>query len=125
MKCLCLLENVFYLLLFYSLLLMLGKKQVSQLSLFDYVIGISIGNFIAEMVLNAEVKFSDGILAMFVFGLISYIVSYISMKSIMLRRFIIGVPTVIVEDGKIIESGLVKTNIDINDTNNEKLIYKM
>ncbi len=92
-----------------------GKKQVSQLSLFDYVIGISIGNFIAEMVLNAEVKFSDGILAMFVFGLISYIVSYISMKSIMLRRFIIGVPTVIVEDGKIIESGLVKTNIDIND----------
>ena len=47
-----------------------GKKQVSQLSLFDYVIGISIGNFIAEMVLNAEVKFSDGILAMFVFVLI-------------------------------------------------------
>lgn len=28
---------------------MLGKKQVSQLSLFDYVIGISIGNFAAEM----------------------------------------------------------------------------
>ena len=26
---------------------MLGKKQVSQLSLFDYVIGISIGNFAA------------------------------------------------------------------------------
>ena len=28
---------------------LLGKKQVSQLSLFDYVIGISIGNFAAEM----------------------------------------------------------------------------
>ena len=27
---------------------LLGKKQVSQLSLFDYVIGISIGNFAAE-----------------------------------------------------------------------------
>ena len=33
---------------------MLGKKQVSQLSLFDYVIGISIGNFAAEMTINLE-----------------------------------------------------------------------
>ena len=33
---------------------LLGKKQVSQLSLFDYVIGISIGNFAAEMTINLE-----------------------------------------------------------------------
>lgn len=92
-----------------------GKKQVSQLSLFDYVIGISIGNFIAEMVVNKEVNFFDGVLAMLTFGIVSYIVSYISMKSINFRRLIIGVPTVIIEDGKIIESGLKKTNIDIND----------
>ena len=31
---------------------LIGKKQVSQLSLFDYVIGISIGNFAAEMTIN-------------------------------------------------------------------------
>ena len=92
-----------------------GKKQVSQLSLFDYVIGISIGNFIAEMVVNKEVNFMDGVLAMLTFGIVSYVVSYISMKSISFRRVVIGVPTMIVEDGKIIESGLKKTNIDIND----------
>ena len=33
---------------------LIGKKQVSQLSLFDYVIGISIGNFAAEMTINLE-----------------------------------------------------------------------
>ena len=33
---------------------MIGKKQVSQLSLFDYVIGISIGNFAAEMTINLD-----------------------------------------------------------------------
>ena len=46
---------------------MIGKKQVSQLSLFDYVIGISIGNFIAEMIVNLETQFIDGIIAMFAF----------------------------------------------------------
>lgn len=93
----------------------IGKKQVSQLSLFDYVVGISIGNFIAEMVINKEVQYIDGVTAMLVFGIFSYIVSWLSMKSIAFRRFAIGVPTMIVEDGKIIESGLKKTNIDIND----------
>lgn len=93
----------------------IGKKQVSQLSLFDYVIGISIGNFIAEMVLNKEVQYMDGVIAMFTFGVLSYLVSWITMKSITLRRFLIGVPTIIIEDGKIIEEGLKKTNIDVND----------
>ena len=32
----------------------IGRKQVSQLTLFDYVIGISIGNFAAEMTINLE-----------------------------------------------------------------------
>ena len=40
---------------------MLGKKQVSQLSLFDYVIGISIGNFAAEMTINLESQELNGI----------------------------------------------------------------
>lgn len=106
---------IFSIIVLFIVTRIIGKKQVSQISLFDYVIGISIGNFIAEMVINEEVQFLDGVVAMFVFGIFSYIVSYITMKSINLRRIIIGVPTIIVEDGKIIESGLKKTNIDIND----------
>ena len=37
------------------------------------------------------------------------------MKSITLRRFITGVPTILMENGKIIESGLKKSKLDIND----------
>ena len=48
---------------------MLGKKQVSQLSLFDYVIGISIGNFAAEMTINLESHELNGIWAVVLFGL--------------------------------------------------------
>ena len=44
---------------------LIGKKQVSQLSLFDYVIGISIGNFAAEMTINLESQTMNGILAVF------------------------------------------------------------
>lgn len=94
---------------------LMGKKQVSELSLFDYVIGISIGNFTAEMVMNFDYQYINGIMAIVSFGLVSYLVSIITMKNIKLRRLLIGVPTVIIEDGKISLEALKSTKLDIND----------
>lgn len=94
---------------------MLGKKQVSQLSLFDYVIGISIGNFAAEMTINLESNEINGILAVVIFGLCAYFVSYLTMKSIKLRRFFMGTPTIIIQNGKILEENMKKVKLDIND----------
>lgn len=94
---------------------MLGKKQVSQLSLFDYVIGISIGNFAAEMTINLETNKLNGILAVVLFGVFAYIISYLTIKSICLRRFFQGTPTIIIEKGKILEGNMKKIKLDIND----------
>ena len=94
---------------------MLGKKQVSQLSLFDYVIGISIGNFAAEMTINLEANEINGIWAVVLFGLFAYFISYVTMKSIWLRRFFMGTPTILIQDGKILEKNLKKVKFDIND----------
>lgn len=94
---------------------LMGKKQVSELSLFDYVIGISIGNFTAEMVMNFNNQYINGIIAITTFGIISYLVSVLTLKSMTLRRFIIGVPTVIIEEGKINLNALKKTKLDVND----------
>ncbi len=94
---------------------LLGKKQVSQLSLFDYVIGISIGNFAAEITMNMETQFINGIVAIIVFGLIAFLVSIITMKSITLRRFFMGTPTILIQKGKILEKNLKKVKFDVND----------
>ena len=94
---------------------LIGKKQVSQLSLFDYVIGISIGNFAAEMIINLESEEIYGILAVVIFGVIAYLVSLLTMKSITLRRFFSGEPTVLIQNGKIYKEGLKKVRFDIND----------
>ena len=91
----------------------MGKKQVSELSLFDYVIGISIGNFTAEMTMNLDSKYINGIMAIFTFGFISWLVSKMTMKSLFIRRLIIGVPTVVIQNGKILEPSLKKLKIDI------------
>ena len=81
---------------------MIGKKQVSEFSLFDYVIGISIGNFAAEMAINLDSEYLHGTIAVIVFGLVAYLVSIITLKSLKARKFFIGDPTIIIEDGKIL-----------------------
>lgn len=93
----------------------LGKKQVSELSLFDYVIGISIGNFTAEMILVLDTQLINGVVAILTFGLMGNLFSYISTKSIVFRRFVFGSPTIIIEDGKINYTALKRLKIDIND----------
>lgn len=94
---------------------LMGKKQVSELSLFDYVIGISIGNFAAEMTINLESEELYGIIAVLLFGGIAYLVSVGTMKSIKLRRFFMGSPTILIEHGKILQDNFYKVKYDIND----------
>ena len=108
-------RSVISLIVLFFVTKLIGKKQVSELSLFDYVIGISIGNFTAEMVMDVNSQYINGIIAILSFGLVSYFVSHITAKSIVLRRFLIGTPTIIIEDGKISTGGLKKAKIDIND----------
>ena len=85
------------------------------MSLFDYVIGISIGNFAAEMTINLESKEINGIFAVVIFGLVAYIISYLTMKSIKVRRYFIGTPSIIISNGKFNKYNLKKYKIDIND----------
>lgn len=108
-------RSIYSLITLFFVTKLIGKKQVSELSLFDYVIGISIGNFTAEMTMDLERHYINGMIAIIMFGLIAYIVSIITMKSMLFRRIIIGVPTIIIQNGKIIEKNLKSVKLDINE----------
>ena len=93
----------------------LGKKQISELNVFDYIIGLSLGNIAAEMTVNKQIPILGGLVSMTVYGLFSLGVSYLNEKSILSRRFITGFPIVIIKDGKISREQLKKCKIDVND----------
>ncbi len=103
------------LILLFFITKLIGKKQVSELSLFDYVISISIGNFAAEISMNLDYQIANGLVAVLIFGLVAAIVAYLTMKSIFLRRFFLGSPTIIIENGKFVYKNLKRLKMDIND----------
>ena len=94
---------------------LMGRKQVSELNLFDYVISISIGNFAAEMTMNLDSQVVNGFISIITFGLISALVSISAMKSIFIRRFIMGTPLIIIDDGKFVYKNIKRLKLDIND----------
>ena len=93
----------------------MGKKQISQLSFFDYAIGISIGSIAAETAISMTTPFHLSIIAMLVYGGISILVSFLSLKSVKARRLLVGTPVTLIKDGKILVSDLKKSKIDVNE----------
>lgn len=92
-----------------------GYRQISEMSFFDYVIGISIGSIAAEMATNIDLEWWKGVSAMTLYALVGIILSFLSQKSIKARKVISGQPIILVDKGKIIRKNLTKARIDIDD----------
>lgn len=94
---------------------LMGYRQISEMSFFDYVVGISIGSIAAEMATNIDIEWWKGVTAMIIYGVIGILLSVITQKSIKARRFISGTPIVLIEKGKINKESLKKARIEIDD----------
>lgn len=94
---------------------LMGKKQVGQLNMFDYIIGITIGSIASEMTMAKGISLLEGTLGIGIYAGSAFLISEITMKSIKARRLIIGTPCILIEDGKILENSLKESKIDIND----------
>lgn len=92
----------------------MGNREMSQLSMFDFITAITIGSIAAEMATALE-DFMEPLIAMVVYALLSISISYITCKSIKLRRFLTGKSLILLEDGKLYEKNLLKARLDVNE----------
>ncbi|MDE6862935.1 MAG: DUF421 domain-containing protein [Eubacterium sp.] len=93
----------------------MGFRQISEMSFFDYVIGITIGSIAAEMATNIDLEWWKGILAMVVYGVVGVLLSVLAQKSVKARKFISGKPIIIIERGKISKEGMRKARVELDD----------
>lgn len=93
----------------------MGKKQISQLTMFDYINGITIGSIAAEMATALEHDFWLPLTAMVVYTAFSLLFSYLERKSVKLNKFFVGNPNVLLEDGVLYEKNLIHSKISITE----------
>ena len=69
---------------------LIGNRQMSELNMFDYINGITIGSIAAEMATSLEGDFLKPLLAMIIYGVVTVLISILANKNIKLRRFFNG-----------------------------------
>lgn len=109
------LRSVLSLVVLFLITELMGKKQISQLNLFDYIIGISIGSIAASFSVDDSINYLDGILAIVIYGGIATFISFLTTKSIVARRFFTGTPLILINNGNFNYNNLKKSRLDIND----------
>ena len=93
---------------------LVGKKQISELNIFDYSIGITIGSIAAEMATRIEGDVWHSVIALVTYGIFSCLLAIAETKSIKLRKFFTGKAMVVYEDGKLYNENLKKAKLDLN-----------
>lgn len=94
---------------------LIGNKQISQLNLFDYINGITIGSIAAEMATSLETDVLRPLLAMIIFGVVGWVLSLVSRKNSKARRYISGKAILLYDKNKLYKEDFKKAKINIDE----------
>lgn len=93
---------------------LMGNKQVSQMNLFDYIVGITIGSIAAEMATELDTP-ENSLLAMVIYAVVAVIISLLTNKSLAARRIMTGKPLILMDGGVIYRDNLKKAKMDLGE----------
>lgn len=94
---------------------LMGNREMAQLSMFDYIISITIGSIAAEMATALEDDFTEPLIAMIVYAVGAIILSFISLHSMKARRFISATSLILYDNGTLYSKNLKKAKMDLNE----------
>ena len=92
----------------------MGHKQMSQLEFFDYITGITIGSIAAELATELEKPWKP-LIAIVVYGTVTFVLSILTSKNPRLRKFVNGTPTIIMNNGKLYRRNMKKAKLDLSE----------
>lgn len=93
----------------------MGKKEVGKLSIIDLIVSILIAELAAISIEEADRSIFTSIIPIIVLVVIQISISFISLKSVSLRKLIDGNPIVIIKDGKLNFKDMTKLRYTIDD----------
>lgn len=92
----------------------LGKTQISQLTPFDFISAIVLGELVGNSIYDPKIKVWSILYSVFVWVILIYTIEVITQKVRGTRRFFEGYPSIIIRNGKIDREQLSVNHLDIN-----------
>jgi len=93
----------------------LGTKQLSQLTFFHYITGITIGSVAGEIVSHKDTEFFDSIVSLIWWSLLTLMATHVALKWPKARVVLEDEPAIIIKEGRILEGALKKARLHVDD----------
>lgn len=93
----------------------MGQREMSQLSIFDYIISITIGSIAAEMATSLEDNFVEPLVAMIVYAVVTLIIGVLNTRFVKLRPIFSGRTLILYDNGTLFKENFKKSKIDLNE----------
>lgn len=107
--------SIFSLIVLFLLTKLIGYRQMSEMSMFDYITGITIGSIAAEMATSLDKNYTEPLTAMIIYGVGTALLAFLTGKSIKIRQFVSGSPYILYNDGELYEKNFRKGHIDLSE----------
>jgi uncharacterized membrane protein YcaP (DUF421 family) len=96
---------------------LMGRKEISQMTFFNFVSAISIGTLGASLAIDSSISITNGLIALIAWSAFTIFISFLDIKSPKFRIAIEGQPIILIKKGKIMENELRKMRLDIDALN--------
>ena len=93
---------------------LIGRKQISQLDVVDYISGITIGSIAAELATDLENMWKP-LLALVLYALLTWLITWIVMRYPKSRKYLNGSPTIVMDNGKLYRENMKKAKLDLSE----------
>ena len=93
----------------------LGKRQMGQLELSELVVAIMISELAVSPITNPDHRLWHGIVPVLVLLVCELLIAYVCMKNNGIRKFIIGKPSIIIQDGTLNQKEMRKNRLTLTE----------
>ncbi|MGR0219836.1 DUF421 domain-containing protein [Agromyces sp. ZXT2-6] len=88
-----------------------GKRTLSQLNAFDFIVTVALGSTLATILLSSDVSFVEGIVALALLAALQFVIAFASSRSERLRSAVAAEPTLVVWNGEIDRDALERNRL--------------
>jgi uncharacterized membrane protein YcaP (DUF421 family) len=93
----------------------LGKRQFGELELSELVVALLVADLAALPLQDIGIPLLNGLLSIVTLFCLELVVTGVTLRSIKLRAVICGKPSLLVENGKIVQSEMVKNRFTVDE----------
>ena len=93
----------------------MGKRQIGQMEPSEFVVTMLVANLAAIPMQDGAIPLYSGLVPILTVLGVELVLSFLSLKSILVRKLLCGKPVILVENGNILQNNLRKTNVTLDE----------